>query len=34
MGKCTAELRLPLTPMADGNVQKLKRALADFHLIQ
>ena len=34
MGKCTAELRLPLTPMADANVKKLKRALADFHLIQ
>ena len=34
MGKCTAELRLPLTPMADANVKKLKSALADFHLIQ
>ena len=34
MGKCTSELRLPLTPMAEGNVQKLKRAMADFGLIQ
>jgi 4-hydroxy-tetrahydrodipicolinate synthase len=33
MGKCTSELRLPLTPMAEGNVQKLKRAMADFGLI-
>lgn len=34
MGKCTSELRLPLTPMTEGNVQKLKRAMADFGLIQ
>ncbi len=34
MGKCTSELRLPLTPMTEGNVQKLKRAMTDFGLIQ
>jgi 4-hydroxy-tetrahydrodipicolinate synthase len=33
MGKCTSELRLPLTPMTEGNVQKLKRAMTDFGLI-
>ena len=32
MGKCTAELRLPLTPMAEGNLQKLGQAMADFGL--
>lgn len=34
LGKCTAELRLPLTPMADANVQKLKQAMSEFGLIQ
>jgi len=34
MGKCTAELRLPMTPMADGNIPKLKSALRDFGLLQ
>lgn len=33
MGKCTADLRLPLTPMAEGNVKKLKQAMADFGLL-
>jgi len=33
MGKCTGELRLPLTPMAEGNVKKLRQAMADFGLI-
>jgi 4-hydroxy-tetrahydrodipicolinate synthase len=33
MGKCSGELRLPLTPMAEGNRGKLKRALRDFGLI-
>jgi hypothetical protein len=34
MGKCTGELRLPMTPMAEGNVKKLRSALADFGLLQ
>ena len=33
MGKCTAELRLPLTPMSEGNLKKLKQAMADFGLL-
>lgn len=33
MGKCTAELRLPLTPMAEGNFQKLKQSMTDFGLL-
>jgi 4-hydroxy-tetrahydrodipicolinate synthase len=32
MGKCTGELRLPLTPMGEGNLKKLRRAMADFGL--
>jgi 4-hydroxy-tetrahydrodipicolinate synthase len=34
MGKCTGELRLPLTPMAEGNLQKLKQAMVEFGLIK
>jgi len=34
MGKCSGELRLPMTPMAEGNVKKLKTALEDFGLLQ
>ena len=34
MGKCTAELRLPLTPMAEGNLQKLTVTMRDFGLLQ
>jgi len=34
MGKCTGELRLPMTPMAEGNMKKLKTALKDFGLLQ
>jgi 4-hydroxy-tetrahydrodipicolinate synthase len=30
MGKCGGDLRLPLTPMAEGNVKKLAQALRDF----
>jgi len=33
MGKCRADLRLPLTPMAEGNLSKLKQAMRDFGLI-
>jgi len=34
MGKCTGELRLPMTPMAEGNLKQLKLALSDFGLLQ
>ena len=33
MGKCGGELRLPLTPMADGSLAKLKLAMGDYGLI-
>ncbi|HEX2226627.1 MAG TPA: 4-hydroxy-tetrahydrodipicolinate synthase [Candidatus Binatia bacterium] len=33
MGKCSSELRLPLTPMAEGNLEKLKQAMVEFGLI-
>lgn len=33
MGKCTAELRLPLCPMAADTREKLSRALKDYGLI-
>jgi 4-hydroxy-tetrahydrodipicolinate synthase len=33
MGKCTGDLRLPLTPMAEGNLQKLSQSMRDFGLI-
>jgi len=32
MGKCTGELRLPLTPMGEGNLKKLRQAISDFGL--
>ncbi len=34
MGKCTGELRLPLTPMAEGSLKKLKQAMSDFGLVR
>jgi 4-hydroxy-tetrahydrodipicolinate synthase len=34
MGKCSNEMRLPLTPMAEGNVKKLRQAMADFNLLK
>ena len=33
MGKCSADLRLPMTPMAEGNVKKLRQAMSDFGLL-
>jgi 4-hydroxy-tetrahydrodipicolinate synthase len=33
MGKCGGDLRLPLTPMAEGNVKKLQQAMVDFGLL-
>jgi 4-hydroxy-tetrahydrodipicolinate synthase len=33
IGKCSGELRLPLTPMAEGNLHKLRQAMADFGLL-
>ncbi len=34
MGKCSGELRLPMTPMAESNLAKLRSALSDFGLLQ
>ena len=34
IGKCTAELRLPLTPMTEGNLKKLTLAMRDFGFLQ
>jgi 4-hydroxy-tetrahydrodipicolinate synthase len=33
MGKCSGDLRLPLTPMSEGNLQKLRRSMSDFGLL-
>jgi 4-hydroxy-tetrahydrodipicolinate synthase len=33
MGKCAGELRLPLTPMSETALLKLKQAMADFGLL-
>ncbi len=33
MGKCRGDLRLPLTPMSEGNLKKLRQAMTDFGLI-
>jgi 4-hydroxy-tetrahydrodipicolinate synthase len=33
MGKCSPELRLPMTPMSEGGLKVLKKAMADFGLI-
>jgi 4-hydroxy-tetrahydrodipicolinate synthase len=34
MGKCSGELRLPLTPMAEGNLKKLTHAMSEFGLLR
>jgi 4-hydroxy-tetrahydrodipicolinate synthase len=34
MGKCSGDLRLPLTPMAEGNLKKLSQTMRDCGLIQ
>ena len=33
MGKCGGDLRLPMTPMAEGNVKKLRQTMVDFGLL-
>jgi 4-hydroxy-tetrahydrodipicolinate synthase len=33
MGKCAAELRLPLTSMSEGNLNKLRQVMSDFGLL-
>jgi len=33
MSKCTGELRLPLTPMSEGNLKKLKQTMTEFGLL-
>jgi 4-hydroxy-tetrahydrodipicolinate synthase len=33
MGKCSGDLRLPLTPMSEGNLQKLRNSMSDFGLL-
>jgi 4-hydroxy-tetrahydrodipicolinate synthase len=33
MGKCAGDLRLPLTPMAEGNLKKLRQAMSEFGLL-
>jgi len=34
MGKCGGDLRLPMTPLAEDNLHRLKAALGDFGLLQ
>ena len=33
MGRCSDELRLPMTPLAEGNLKKLSQAMREFGLI-
>lgn len=33
MGKCSGDLRLPMTPMSEANLTKLRQAMTDFGLI-
>jgi hypothetical protein len=32
MGTCSGELRLPMTPMTEGNVKKLRQSMVEFGL--
>jgi 4-hydroxy-tetrahydrodipicolinate synthase len=32
MGKCSGDLRLPMTPMAEGNVKELRQSMVEFGL--
>ena len=34
MGNCTGELRLPMTPMAEGNVKTLRQVMTEFGLLR
>jgi 4-hydroxy-tetrahydrodipicolinate synthase len=33
MGRCSRELRLPLTPMSEGNLKKLRQTMVEFALL-
>ena len=33
MGRCAADLRLPLAPLSDASLERLTRALQDFGLV-
>ncbi len=33
MGRCSGDLRLPMTPMTEDNVKKLRQAMSDFGLL-
>jgi 4-hydroxy-tetrahydrodipicolinate synthase len=33
MGRCSGELRLPLTPMSEGNLRKLRQTMVEFALL-
>jgi dihydrodipicolinate synthase/N-acetylneuraminate lyase len=33
MGRCSAELRLPLCPLSSENLEKLKQAMKEYGLI-
>jgi 4-hydroxy-tetrahydrodipicolinate synthase len=34
MGLCSAEMRLPITPMSEANLAKLKKVLSDYQLLR
>ena len=34
IGLCSADMRLPLTPMSEGNLARLKQVLADHKLVR
>lgn len=34
MGKCSGDLRLPLTPMSEGNLKKLTQSMSEFGLLK